>query len=65
MAKTRRGELDFDLRPIIEEMGWARIIEKLGKKELIEEIPIDDLVANLSPAKRKELRRRLSAESKE
>jgi hypothetical protein len=65
MAKTRRAELDFDFRHIIEDMGWPKIIERLGEKELVQEIGIDRFLANLSPAERKQLVRRLNAETKE
>jgi high-affinity K+ transport system ATPase subunit B len=41
------------------------LIEKLGKKELVREIGIDDFLANLSPAERKRLIQRLNTEPKE
>jgi hypothetical protein len=72
MAKTRRGGPEFDLRPIVETMGWAKVIEKLGtkqlidqldKKQMIEAMGIDAILANLTAAQRRELLRRLSAES--
>ncbi len=63
MARTKRQELYFDLRPIVEEMGLDKVIEQLGKKKLLEGMAIDDILANLSPTKRRELQRRLSAEA--
>jgi hypothetical protein len=64
MAKTKRGGLDFDLQPIVEAMGMHKVIEKLGERQLVEEIGIDRILANLTPAQRRELRRRFDAESK-
>ena len=60
MAKRKRGALEFDMRPIVETMGLGKVIEKLGKDELLEE-----LLARLSPAKRRKLQRRLNAETEE
>jgi hypothetical protein len=44
---------------VIEEIGSKRFIEEIGSKRLFEEIDLEDLLANLSPAKRRELKRRL------
>jgi hypothetical protein len=44
---------------VIEKLGTDRVIEKLGKKEMIKRIGLDEIVANLSPAERRELKRRL------
>ncbi len=63
MAKRKRGGLEFNLRPIIESMGMRKIIEQLGEKQLVEEIGIDRFLANLTPAQRRELERRVAAES--
>jgi hypothetical protein len=63
MAKTRRGGLDFDLSPIVEGMGLKKVIEQIGKKDVLEQMDVKDILENLTPAKRRELRRRLSAES--
>jgi hypothetical protein len=60
MARNKRGGLEFDLRPIVETMGMGKVIEKLGEDEVLEE-----LLARLSPAKRRKLQRRLNAESDE
>jgi hypothetical protein len=48
---------------VIEQIGKKQLIEQIGKKQLIEELGIDAILANLSPAQRRELQRRLSAES--
>jgi hypothetical protein len=64
MAQSKRGGLEFDLQPIVEAMGMRKVIEKLGEKQLVEEIGIDRILANLTPAQRRELRRRFDAESK-
>jgi hypothetical protein len=58
----------IDLRPVIEKLGLAevirqagveRVIEHIPKKELVKQTGIDDLLAHLSPAERRELKRRL------
>jgi hypothetical protein len=58
----------IDLRPVIEKLGLKelirqvgveRVIEHIPMKELVKRIGIDDILANLSPAERRELRRRL------
>jgi hypothetical protein len=82
MAKTRQRGLQFDLRPIIEEMGFDKVIEQMGGKEKvleyfglkqktkesarkqpIAEMEIETILANLTPAQRRQLRRRLSEEA--
>jgi hypothetical protein len=65
VAKAKGSELDFDMRPMVKHFGWKRLIEKLGKKELVREIGIDDFLANLSPAERKRLIQRLNTEPRE
>ena len=68
MARTARRELKIDLRPVIEyvglkraieQIGLERVIEQVGEKEIIKQIGIDGLLANLSAAERRELKRRL------
>jgi hypothetical protein len=44
---------------VIEKLGIRRAIEKLGEKEVIKCLGLDRIIANLSAAERKELRRRL------
>ena len=44
---------------VIEQVGIDRVIEQVGKKEVIKRIGLDDFLANLSPAERRELKRRL------
>jgi hypothetical protein len=63
MAKRKRGGLEFNLRPIIETMGMRKVIEQLGEKELVEAMGIDRILANLTPAQRRELERRVTGES--
>lgn len=63
MAKTKRRGLDFDLSPIVEELGLERVIEKIGKKKVIEHLRIKDIMANLTQAQRRELRRQLDTEA--
>jgi len=58
MARTKQESFHFDLQPLVDEMGLANIIQQLGKKKLIEQI-----VATLTPAERRALRRRLRTES--
>jgi hypothetical protein len=67
VRKTGKGVI-FDMEPAIEAMGLDRIIEQVGAKRVIELIGfrrcieligMDNLVASLSPAQRRELKRRL------
>ena len=68
MARTAKRELKFDLPPaieslglrtVLEQVGVDRVIEAMDKKEVIRRIGLDDFLANLSPAQRQELKRRL------
>ncbi len=43
----------------LEEIGPKRFLKEVGSKRFLEEIDLVDLLANLSPAKRRELKRRL------
>jgi hypothetical protein len=70
MAKTRRGGLTVDLRPIVEMVGLKKIIEQLGPKQIIEElgpkqvieqVGVAAFLANLTPAQRRELQSQLKA----
>jgi len=44
---------------VVEQIGIDRVIELLGKKEVIKRIGVEDWLANLSPAERRDLKRRL------
>jgi hypothetical protein len=68
MARIAGKRLNFDIRPaieslgldrVIERVGLDRVIEQVGAKELIKRIGLDRLLASLSPAERRELKRRL------
>jgi hypothetical protein len=68
MARNTGRRLKFDIRPaieslgleeVIEQVGIDRVIEQVGEKELIKRIGMERLLANLSPAERRELKRRL------
>jgi hypothetical protein len=50
MAKSKRGGLEFNLRPIVETMGMSKVIEQLGREKVLNE-----LAATLPRAKRREL----------
>jgi hypothetical protein len=47
------------VRRVVDLIGIDSFLEQLGKKEVLERMDVDELVANLSPAKRRELKRRL------
>jgi hypothetical protein len=51
-------------KKVIEQLGEKKIIQQLGKKHVLEQLNIDDIMENLPPAKRRELQRRLNAESR-
>jgi hypothetical protein len=68
MARTAGKKVDIDLRPAIEYLGLGRVIEQVGVDRVIEQVGIDRMVervgidrllAGLSPAQRRELKRRL------
>lgn len=68
MARTASKKLTIDLRPaieylgldkVIEQVGIARVIEHLPEKEIVKHLGLDRLLANLSAAERRELKRRL------
>jgi len=59
MARATGKRLKFDSRPAVEALGLDRIIEQVGEKEVIKRIGLDRWLANLSPAERRELKRRL------
>jgi hypothetical protein len=59
MARATGKRLVLDLRPAIESLGLDRVIEQVGKKRLLEHFAVEDILANLSPAQREELKRRL------
>ncbi len=44
---------------VVQQVGIDRLLQQLSKKEVIKRIGLDDILANLSPAERRELKRRL------
>src|SRR5262249_25106107 len=65
IEKLGRKELieHLDKKELIKQIGKKELIEQIGKKELVELLTIEDLLANLSPAKRRELQQGLSVEA--
>jgi hypothetical protein len=68
MARAKKQQPAFDMRPLIEvlgpeefikEVGLKAAIEQLGIQRVVDEIGLDELLAGLSPKQRKELKRRL------
>jgi hypothetical protein len=68
MAKDAGRDLTIDLEPLLEFVdpeqvidlvGIDRVIEHFGKKKLLKKMGIDDILNHLSPADRRELKRRL------
>jgi hypothetical protein len=68
MARStgKRLKIDYEaaidamgLDRIIEQVGIDRLIEEMGEKEVVKRIGIERILANLSPAERRELKRRL------
>src|SRR5262245_15743524 len=68
MARTMGKRLNFDIRPaveslgldrVIEQVGIDRVIQQVGEKEVVRRIGLECWLANLSPAERRELKRRL------
>jgi hypothetical protein len=50
---------EVGLDRVIAEVGPKRVIEQLGVKDVVKQIGMDRLLASLSPAERRELKRRL------
>src|SRR5262249_15922853 len=72
MARATGKKLVFDIRPaieslgldrVIEQIGVDRVVEQVGGKEFIKQFGLDRLLASLSPAERRELKRRLQGHS--
>jgi hypothetical protein len=68
MAHSVGRKVKLDLLPainylgldhVIEQVGLDRVIEQVGVKEVVKRIGVERLLANLSPAERRELKRRL------
>jgi hypothetical protein len=64
MAKSTRGRPKVDLEAVVELVGGLdKMIEQLGEKQLLEQMGSNRIVANLTPAQRREVLRLLSAEA--
>src|SRR5439155_24175890 len=50
-------------KQIIKQIGEKQIIEQIGKKKVLAQLDVEDILANLTPAKRRELQRRLQGEA--
>jgi hypothetical protein len=70
MAKGTRRDWILDIRPAVDFMGIDKAIEQIGEKEILdhmdkkrvlERMDVEDIFANLTPAKRQKLKRLLEA----
>ena len=70
MAKGTRRDWILDIRPAVDFMGIDKAIAQIGEKEILdhmdkkkvlERMKVEDIFANLTPAKRQELKRLLEA----
>jgi hypothetical protein len=68
MARAKKEQPVFDIRPLIKalgpeefikQVGLKTAIEELGVQRVVDEIGIDELLARLSPEQRGEIKRRL------
>jgi hypothetical protein len=68
MAQRKHGEFLVDFRPVIQKLGLRKVIEQIGvdhlleqigPKELVRHLGLDGIVEGLTPAERRELKRRL------
>jgi hypothetical protein len=68
MARRNRRTLTIDFRPAVEAVGLAELIRQVGTKEVVRQISAKDFVeekgleailAQLSPAERRKLKRLL------
>jgi hypothetical protein len=71
MARRHQRSFPFNLRLAVESIGIAEFIRQVGEDEVLNEIPakrmvkklgVETFLANLSPARRRELKRRLAEE---
>lgn len=65
-AKRGRGETDLDivLANLLEQAGPKKLVEGGGLRKIIDKISVDDLLAQLTPERRRELVKRLEAGKK-
>jgi hypothetical protein len=68
MARTKKKDLELNIRPLADYMGLEKVIEQLGVKKIINKVglkgilqkySLDELLANLSPSQQAELKKRL------
>jgi hypothetical protein len=62
MARSSKRDLQFTLQPAIEHLGLDFVLEQVGLQKLIQHVKAEDLVANLTPAQRREVKRLLQKE---
>ena len=70
MARGSRRTMTIDIRPAVETLGWAEVIRQIGAElgeekllgALVGKLEVDRILAHLSAAQRRELKRRLTAE---
>jgi hypothetical protein len=71
MARRNRRALTLDFRPVIKSVGLAELIRQVGEesvvreigaKTIVEALDVEDILAHLSAAKRRDLKRRLAEE---
>jgi hypothetical protein len=46
MAKNKREKFELDIRPSVEFLGLEKVIDQIGKKQLLEQLDVDDILAN-------------------
>ena len=49
------------LKRMIELLGVKRLVKELGAKRLVDEVGLDQFLASLSPAQRRDLKRKLGS----
>jgi predicted regulator of amino acid metabolism with ACT domain len=59
MRQVAEEEVPIDFNKIADYIGLDRLIEHVGVKRLIEKFGLDQFLASLSPAQRRELKRKL------
>jgi hypothetical protein len=64
MAKTKQRGLDFDIQVLVDTLGLDKVIEQIGKKDDLQQMDVRDILEDLAPAKRPELLRLSSSETK-
>jgi hypothetical protein len=63
MLGVKRVIEQVGLERVIEQVGLERVIKEVGVKAIVEKVGVEEWLANLSPAARRQVKRRLAENS--